>query len=127
MNHQDLKVINIGNSKKKPVQNAIKPKNNVDLRAIKLENDTENFENPKIPKSLSQEIMNARNAKKINQKDMAIRINVQRNFYNDIENGKVLYDGRTKEVVNKIQKNLGVKFENFGKKKKNTENIENNN
>lgn len=122
MEHQDLKVINIGHGKKKPVQNEIKPKSNVDLRAIKLENDTENFENPKIPKSLSQEIMNARNAKKINQKDMAIRINVQRNFYNDIENGKALYDGRTKEVVNKIQKNLGVKFENFGKKKKNNEN-----
>ncbi len=118
MNHQDLKVINIGNGKKKPINNHIQPKNNVDLRAIKLENDTENFENPRIPKALSQEIMNARNAKKINQKDMAIRINVQRNFYNDIENGKALYDGRTKEVVNKIQKNLGVKFENFGKKKK---------
>jgi len=119
MEHQDLKVINIGNGKKKSLgSNQTKPKNNVDLRAIKLENDTENFENPKIPKSLSQEIMNARNSKKINQKDMAIRLNVQRNFYNEIENGKALYDGRTKEVVNKIQKNLGVKFENFGKKKK---------
>ena len=120
MEHQDLKVINIGNGKKKSLgSNQIKPKNNVDLRAIKLENDTENFENPKISKSLSQEIINARNAKKITQKDMAIRLNVQKNFYNDIENGKALYDGRTKEVINKIQRNLGVKFENFGKKKKN--------
>lgn len=123
MNHQDLKVINIGNAKKKPLgQKEIKPKNNVDLRAIKLENDTENFDNPKISKSLSQEIMNARNAKKINQKDMAIRLNIQRNLYNDIENGKALYDTRTKEIVNKIQRNLGVKFENFGKKKKNDTN-----
>lgn len=118
MEHQDLKVINIGNGKKKLTNNHIQPKNNLDLRAIKLENDTENFENPKIPKSLSQEIMNARNAKKINQKDMAIRLNVQRNLYNDIENGKALYNSRTKEIVNKIQRNLGVKFENFGKKKK---------
>ena len=123
MEHQDLKVINIGNGKKKSLgQKQIKPKNNVDLRAIKLENDTENFDNPKISKSLSQEIMNARNAKKINQKDMAIRLNIQRNLYNDIENGKALYDTRTKEIVNKIQKNLGVKFENFGKKKKNDTN-----
>ena len=53
---------------------------------------------------------------------MAIRLNVQKNFYNDIENGKALYDGRTKEVINKIQRNLGVKFENFGKKKKNDTN-----
>jgi ribosome-binding protein aMBF1 (putative translation factor) len=119
MEHQDLKVINVGNGKKKSLgQKEIKPKNNVDLKAIKLENDTENFDNPKISKSLSQEIMNARNAKKINQKEMAIRLNVQRNLYNDIENGKALYDTRTKEVVNKIQRNLGVKFENFGKKKK---------
>lgn len=123
MNHQDFNIVNIGHGKKKSLgQKEIKPKNNVDLRAIKLENDTENFDNPKIPKSLSQEIMNARNAKKINQKDMAIRINVQRNLYNDIENGKALYDTRTKEIVNKIQKNLGVKFENFGKKKKNDTN-----
>ena len=123
MEHQDLKVINIGNGKKKSLgQKQIKPKNNVDLRAIKLENDTENFDNPKISKSLSQEIMNARNAKKINQKDMAIRLNIQRNLYNDIENGKALYDTRTEEIVNKIQKNLGVKFENFGKKKKNDTN-----
>ena len=123
MNHQDFKVVNIGSGKKKSLgQKEIKPKNNLDLRAIKLENDTENFDNPKISKSLSQEIMNARNAKKITQKDMAIKINVQRNFYNDIENGKALYDSRTKEVVNKIQRNLGVKFENFGKKKKNDTN-----
>ena len=123
MEHQDLKVINIGNKKNalsKVQHKEIKSKKIIpDLHAIKLENDTENFENPRIPKSLSQEIMNARNAKKITQKDMAIKINVQRNFYNDIENGKALYDSRTKEVINKIQKNLGVKFENFGKKKKN--------
>ena len=124
MNHQDFKVVNIGSGKKNNplTKKEIKPKNNLDLRAIKLENDTENFDNPKISKSLSQEIMNARNAKKITQKDMAIKINVQRNFYNDIENGKALYDSRTKEVVNKIQRNLGVKFENFGKKKKNDTN-----
>ena len=121
MQHQDLRVINIGNGKKKNSLGTkeIKDKKSTpDLRAIKLENDTENFQNPKISKSLSIEIMNARNAKKITQKDMAIKLNVQRNFYNDIENGKALYDSRTKEVVNKIQRNLGVKFENFGKKKK---------
>merc|ERR1711991_673846 len=100
MEHQDLKVINIGNGKKKSLgTKQIKPKiPSSDLHYIKLENDTENFENPKIPKSLSQEIMNARNAKKINQKDTAIRLNVQRNLYNDIENGKALYNSRTKEI-----------------------------
>lgn len=121
MEHQDLKVINIGNGKKKSLgTKQIKPKiPNSDLHYIKLENDTENFSNPTIPKPLSQEIMNARNAKKITQKEMAVKLNVQKNIYIDLENGKSLFDGKTKQLVNKIQTQLGVKFENFGKKKNN--------
>ena len=63
--------------------------------------------------------MNARNAKKITQKEMAVKLNVQKNVYIDLENGKSLFDGKTKQLVNKIQTQLGVKFENFGKKKNN--------
>ena len=50
MQHQDLRVINIGNGKKKNSLGTkeIKDKKSTpDLRAIKLENDTENFQNPK--------------------------------------------------------------------------------
>jgi ribosome-binding protein aMBF1 (putative translation factor) len=41
---------------------------------------------------------------------MAIKLNVQKNIYNDIETGKSLYNQQTKEIIQKIQKCLGVKF-----------------
>lgn len=41
---------------------------------------------------------------------MAQKIGIQSNIYVTLENGKATYDGRTKELVNKIQKILGTKF-----------------
>jgi ribosome-binding protein aMBF1 (putative translation factor) len=118
MEHQDFQTITIGNKSLKNVKKEIKPKNSgPDLHAIKLENETENFSIQKIPKELSQEITNARTAKKFSQKDIANKLNIQSNVYSEIENGKALYDGKTKELINKIQKQLGVRFQNFGKKK----------
>ena len=112
MQHQDYKQITIGNSNKKPLGKNIISKNNIpDLHAIKVENETENFSIPTIPKALSLEISTARNTKKLTQKDMAIKLNIQRNVYNDIESSKALYNGKTKEIVNKIQKIKGIKFE----------------
>jgi ribosome-binding protein aMBF1 (putative translation factor) len=118
MEHQDFQTITIGNKSLKNVKKEIKPKNSgPDLHSIKLENETENFSIQKIPKELSQEITNARTAKKFSQKDIANKLNIQSNVYSEIENGKALYDGKTKELINKIQKQLGVRFQNFGKKK----------
>ena len=46
MDHQDYKEICIGNGGKSKVPpKKIVPKNHVDLHAIKLENETENFKN----------------------------------------------------------------------------------
>ena len=105
MEHQDFKDITIGNKSLKNTKKEIKPKNSgPDLHAIKLENETENFSIQKIPKELTQEIINARNTKKFSQKDMAIKLSIQSNVYSDIENGKVIYDGKTKELINKMQK-----------------------
>mgnify|MGYP005662511585 FL=1 len=41
---------------------------------------------------------------------MAVKINVQRNTYNDIESGKAQYDSSTKQIIQKIQKTLGIIF-----------------
>jgi len=118
MEHQDFQTITIGNKSLKNVKKEIKPKNSgPDLHAIKLENETENFSISKIPKDLTTEITNARNTKKFTQKDMANKLNIQLCVYANIENGKALYDGKTKELINKIQKQLGVRFQYFGKKK----------
>ena len=110
MDHQDHTVIVI-HGKKKPIQKKeIKSKNNVDLHAIKLENDHDNFKNATIPKNICKQIAQARNLKKFTQKEMAQKLGLQANIYVTFENGKATYDGKTKEMINKIQKLLGTKF-----------------
>lgn len=111
MHHQDLESINIGSGQKINQNEKKIKKNTPNLEFIKIENETENFQIKKIPKALSQEIINARNVKKMTQKDLANRINVQKDIINSIENGKALYNGKTKEIVNSIQRCLGIKFQ----------------
>ena len=111
--HQDLRVIVIGNPKKKTnIENNIISRNNVDLHAIKVENEKDNFQIKYIPKKLAQEITQTRNLKKITQKELAIRLNVQKDVIHSIENGKAIYNGKTKELINKIQNICGIKFKN---------------
>lgn len=106
--YQDYENITIGNGGKSklPPKKTIFPKNHIDQRAIKIENETEQFSIKTIPK----EIMQARTTKKITQKDMAMKLNVQPNVYNNIENGKSLYDPSTKKLIQNIEKQLGTKF-----------------
>jgi putative transcription factor len=91
-------------------KNIIPKGQQVDLHKMKIENEQDSFVIKKIPKSLCKEIAEARNMKKISQKDMAIKINVQKNSYIDIESGRAIYDQKTKEIIQKIQKILGIKF-----------------
>ena len=41
---------------------------------------------------------------------MAMKFNVQPNVYNNLENGKSLYDPYTKKLIQNIEKHLGIKF-----------------
>ena len=116
MEHQDYKEVDIGNKNlKKPLEKNIVYKNSVDLHRIKIENEQENFTILKIPKEISKEISEARNLKKITQKDMANRLNISKDIINNIENGKANYDPSTKENINKIQKFLGIKLKKIKK------------
>ena len=110
--YQDFENITIGNggNSKLPPKKTIIPKNHIDQRAIKIENETEQFSIKTIPKELSKEIMQARTTKKFTQKEMAMKLNVQPNVYNNIENGKSLYDPSTKKLIQNIEKQLGIKF-----------------
>ncbi len=110
MDHQDHNVVVIHGKKQSGQNKEIKPKNNVDLHALKIENEQENFTITTIPRKICTQIAQARNLKKITQKEMAQKIGIQSNIYVTLENGKATYDGRTKELVNKIQKILGTKF-----------------
>ena len=110
MDHQDHTVVVI-HGKKKPIEKKeIKPRKNVDLHALKIENEQENFKITTIPKKICTQIAQARNLKKITQKEMAQKLGIQSNIYVTLENGKAIYDGKTKQLVNKLQNILGTKF-----------------
>ena len=110
MDHQDHTVI-VLRGKKKPVEKReIKPRQHVDLHKIKIENEQDSFKIETIPKKICNQIANARNLKKLTQKEMAQKLGVQFNIYTTLENGKAIYDGKTKQLVNKIQNILGIKF-----------------
>lgn len=112
LEHQDFKVITFNKSNKNSSKNIIPRNNQVDLHKIRIENETENFQIPKIPNKLVREIIDARNIKKITQKEMAVKLNIQLNIYNDIESGKAMYNQQTKEIVQKIQRLFSIKFQN---------------
>lgn len=117
MDHQDFNIIDIGNprlknpsSKNKLSSKKIIPLSQEQSYQNKIESSEDNFTIPKIPKSISKQIIDARNLKKWTRKDMANKINVQQTIYADIENGKSNYDPQTKQIIQKIQKITGIKI-----------------
>jgi len=117
MEHQDwntISIINPEKQKQKLAKDIIQKKgdtsNNDFLK--KIENDTETFSYTKIPSALIKEIVAARVAKKLTQKDLANKLNMQLNIYTELETGKAIYSGITKQHIQKIERVLGVKFEN---------------
>ena len=120
MSHQDWTTITLNNPSKQKVEKSIIPKKgdtSVFDQQKKIENDSENFSFEKIPNVLSKEIISARVYLKLTQKDVAIKLNIQLNTYTDIENGKALYSNETKQLINKLERVLGIKFENKHVKK----------
>lgn len=110
MDHQDHTIVILRGKSKQPPKKVIKPRNNVDLHAIKLENDHDTFKIATIPKNISTQIAQARNSQKLTQKEMAQKLGVQVKMYIPLENGKAAWDGSTKQLVNKIQNLLKIKL-----------------
>jgi len=120
MSHQDWNTITIKNPEKinkNLPKNIVEKKGDMSLQSHlnKIENDTDNFSIKNIPLELSKEIMSARTSKKMTQKDIAIKLNVQQNIYTELENGKAVYNIQTKQLINKIEKLLCIHFQNRSK------------
>ena len=111
LEHQDFKIITLSKNSKNIQKNDLSRNNNINLQKIKIENETENFKVQKIPNKLVREIIDVRNIKKITQKEMAVKLNIQIHIYNDIENGKAIYNQQTKDIIQKIQRLFSIKFE----------------
>ena len=110
MEHQDHTVV-ILRKKQPPKKKEPNPRNNIDLHAIKIENEQENFTITTIPKKICNQIAQVRNSQKMTQKDMARRLGVQQNIYVTLENGKAQWNGPTKQMVNKIENIFKIKIQ----------------
>ncbi len=73
-----------------------------------LEDESETFHKPEIPYSLSQEIMKARCAMKLTQKELAQKLNLQPSIISNYESGKAIPDH---QILQKIAKALNTKFQ----------------
>ena len=121
MDHQDYKVVDIGNPKLKALRNQQKNKeivskniknSNVMLgTGKKLKEDEEGFtslgEKDYVGKVIGNQISAARCAKKLSQKQLAQQLNVLPGIIQSHENGKAL---RNNSMLSKIEKALGVKL-----------------
>lgn len=117
MSHQDWNTITIKNPEKLKQslpKEIIERKGDTSLQSHlnKIDNETEKFVIKTIPIELSKEIMLARTSKKMKQKDIAVKLNIQQNIYTELENGKANYNMQTKQLVHKIEKLLGIHFQN---------------
>ncbi len=72
-----------------------------------IENETVNFQKAQIPLSLSQEIIKARIANNLTQKELAQKLNIQHSIITSYENGKAIPDN---QMLQKIAKALNTKF-----------------
>jgi hypothetical protein len=117
INNQDWTTITLQNKEKmmKGMARKIVEKQG-DMSAVisnkKIENETENFAIKYIPKELSKEIVNARIILKLSQKDFANKLNMSQSIYNELENGKAIYNVETKKIINKIENVYKIKFLN---------------
>ena len=115
MNHQDWDTITIGNKNKqqsKLPKEIIKKTGDTSIsnELKKIDSSTENFSHQKIPSALSKELIACRNNLKLTQKDMAVKLNIAQNIYNELENGKAIYSSQTKQLINKIERIFNIKF-----------------
>lgn len=121
MSFQDWTPVTISNpNKQKTVKSIIEKRGDTSISdgLKKIENENENFVIEKIPMAISKEITSARILKKFTQKEMAVKLNIQFNVYQELENGKAIYNSQTKQLINKFQNVLNIKFENKNALKK---------
>jgi ribosome-binding protein aMBF1 (putative translation factor) len=82
------------------------------IRMAKLENESDVVQTPFIPHALSQEIIKARVAANMTQKEVAQKLNLPHSLITSYENGKAIPDSQTNQNLQKIAKSLNTKFTN---------------
>jgi putative transcription factor len=111
MSHQDWTPVVFGSKKK---SNDEKEKGNTtpssslsNIGIYKAASDDDMKKTKYVSKNTSQAIMSARSEKKITQKELAQKCNMDVSIINEIERGACVYNATH---INKIQSILGVKI-----------------
>ena len=104
MSHQDWKpVILTKDTKKKEIKTRISKRGPSKL--TKIDNETENFKIEKVSLKFKKELQKARLSKKMTQKELATKLNVQPKVINDYESGKATPNI---QLIVKMDRILGV-------------------
>ena len=82
-------------------------KNTAQNKSAKLDSETENFTIVKSGLTLGKEIQQGRTAKKLTQKQLATMLNEKPQVIQQYENGQAIPNP---QIINKLQKTLGVKL-----------------
>ena len=94
MDHQDFKVV-VLRKKESPKKENNEPK-------IEEKKDNGDIIKPKtFPKEFGKKLSALRTEKKMNRKELALKLNLRESVVSDIETGKHLYDGG---IVHKLKK-----------------------
>ena len=109
-NHQDFVTVNVGYGHKPPPQasmpSLVAPTTSQTVETVETEEKKPKY----VGGVLANAIIQARNSKKMTQKDLASKTNMRQNEIAQIETGKVVYNGETINKINKIQRILGGKL-----------------
>merc|ERR1711904_338568 len=89
--------------------------NSIGSAAAKLDRETDELSHQKVDKSLSKAIMQARLAKKMNQKQLGTAINEKPQVIQQYESGKAIPNP---QVISKLERALGAKLPRPKKVKK---------
>jgi putative transcription factor len=112
MSHQDWTTV-VFNKKSKDEKDKLKPNSTPSTSSLsnvgiyKAASDDDVKKTKYVSKNTSQAIMSARSEKKMTQKELAQKCNMDVSIINEIERGTCVYNATH---VNKIQSVLGVKI-----------------
>lgn len=109
LDHQDWKTIVVHKPKtSEKVKNASKKPSNATLKNLSIERKAEadDLHHKQLTLKLRQDIMKARTAKSLTQKQLANAINLPQQVISDIESGKAIYNT---SHINKIKRYLKLK------------------
>lgn len=116
LEHQDWKPVTLNRlyTDKEKLKNAQRTgttisisKNNGQNKSARLDAETENFNILKSGLTLGKEIQQGRSAKNLTQKQLATMLNEKPQIIQQYENGNAIPNA---QVINKLQKTLGVKL-----------------